>query len=352
MDKVLGKYLDQPDNDFPLDCETFDYIQNNNFITEMIGNIAGDKCFIYGCEKSGTDNYAPGYVFLRTANHPEGEILPFVGGRSSGKVYINSQEESVTVNGKTYSAYTKRSLSLFPTVYDNTGYDLNEFTYASYNQPLYGEIKIWSGPVDKIPPGYHICDGTALKISEYPNLYNVIRDMYNKQHIGSHYTYIEGLDYYTTEEGYFRVPDLTARFIVGCDSSGNIPGDDINGNGYAFGSQGGLSTCRLTNMQSGLPAHNHLTKVTMSESGVHRHWYAAHETAADQRITAMGPTHYAEMGVGPGGRGGGGIQETSASGGHTHSFSVTVNYSEVRNASESHENKPPFMVLCYIIRCC
>ena len=28
MDKVLGKYLNQPDNDFLLDCETFDYIQN------------------------------------------------------------------------------------------------------------------------------------------------------------------------------------------------------------------------------------------------------------------------------------------------------------------------------------
>ena len=48
MDKVLGKYLEQPGNDFPLDCETFDYIQNNNFITEILGNIAGDKCFIYG----------------------------------------------------------------------------------------------------------------------------------------------------------------------------------------------------------------------------------------------------------------------------------------------------------------
>ena len=78
MDKVLGKYLNQPDNDFPLDCETFDYIQNNNFITEILGNIAGDKCFIYGCEKSGT-NYASGYVFLRTDEHPEREILPFGG---------------------------------------------------------------------------------------------------------------------------------------------------------------------------------------------------------------------------------------------------------------------------------
>lgn len=351
MDKVLGKYLDQPDSDFPLDCETFDYIQNNNFITEMIGNIAGDKCFIYGCEKSGTDNYAPGYVFLRTTNHPEGEILPFVGGRSSGKVYINSQEESVNVNNKTYSAYTKRSLSLFPTTYDNTGYDLNEFTYASYNQPLYGEIKIWSGPVDKIPPGYHICDGTALKIIEYPNLHKVIGEQYNKQHIGSHYTYIEGLDYYTTPSGYFRVPDLTARFIVGCDSSGNIPGDDINENGYAFRSQGGLPTCKLTSAQSGLVNHTHPASSFTHVAGEHRHKYATDDNAS--RITGYDLVNDQWIAkVGAEGTGAGYIQETTRSGNHSHTVETTVSGTTPKDASESHENKPPFMVLCYIIRCC
>lgn len=352
MDKVLGKYLNQTDNDFPLDCETFDYIQNNNFITEMLGNIAGDKCFIYGCEKSGTDNYAPGYVFLRTKEHPEGEILPFVGGKSSGRVYINSQEESVTVNGKIYSAYTKRSLSLGTTTYDNTGYDLNEFTYASYNQPLYGEIKIWSGPVDKIPPGYHICDGSSLAISEYPNLYNVIGEQYNTQHIGSHTTYNQDDYYQSPDDGYFRVPDLTARFIVGCGSSGNIPGDDINGNGYAFRSQGGLSTCRLTNMQSGLPAHNHSTKLTMDYSGDHRHWAAVDQHADRIGVYNLGKYEYVNGVCSAEGTGGGGVRETSPAGGHKHTFSVEVDYSVVRNASESHENKPPFMVLCYIIRCC
>ena len=272
MDKVIGKYLNQPDSDFPLDCETFDYIQNNNFITEMLGNIAGDKCFIYGCEKSGTNNYASGYVFLRTTDHPEGEILPFGGGSSSGRVYINSQEVSVTANDKTYSAYTKRSLSLVPTAYDDTGYNINEFTYASYNQPLDGEIKIGSGSVDKIPPGYHICDGTALKISEYPKLYNAIAGQYNTQHIGSRTTYNQDDYYQSPGAGYFRVPDLTARFIVGCDTTEMIPGDDINGNGYAFGTQGGLSTCKLTSTQSGLPEHDHQAFASTSTAGVHRHW--------------------------------------------------------------------------------
>lgn len=350
MDKVLGKYLNQLDNDFPLDCETFDYIQNNNFITEILGNIAGDKCFIYGCEKSGTNNYAPGYVFLRTTDHPEGEILPFSGGSSSGRVYINSQEVSVTVNDKTYSAYTKRWLSLTqPPKYDKTVYNINEFTYASYNQPLYGEIKIWSGPVDEIPPGYHICDGSALLISEYPNLYRAIGRQYNNQHIGSRTTYTPS-DYYTTSSDYFRVPDLTARFIVGCDTTEMIPGDDINGNGYAFGSQGGLSTCKLTSKQSGLPVHNHTASSYTTENGSHRHWYAADDEA--KNITGYDLSTYIEKRRGADGSASGGVQKTSEDGGHSHTIHTTVYDSTVQDAAEAHENKPPFMVLCYIIRCC
>lgn len=349
MDKVLGNYLNQPDNDFPLDCETFDYIQNNNFITEILGNIAGDKCFIYGCEKSETNNYAPGYVFLRTTDHPEGEILPFGGGSSSGRVYINSQEVSVDTNGKTYSAYVKKSLSLVPTADDDTGYDLNEFTYASYNQPLYGEIKIWSGPVDEIPPGYHICDGDELEIVQYPNLHNVIGNMYNKQHIGSRTTYNQD-DYYQTRPGYFRVPDLTARFIVGCDSSEMIPGDDINGNGYAFGSQGGLSTCKLTSAQSALPVHSHDARGDIKECENHYHG------TIGERYRESPFGLYSKTSEYFGSNGGidndNYTYRTSENGRHKHDITIGIDDAKKEIADESHENKPPFMVLCYIIRCC
>lgn len=356
-DKVLGNYLKQEGNDFPLDCETFDYIQNNNFITEMLGNIVGNECFIYGCEFDGT-RYKPGYAFLRTPEHPEGEILPFEGGPlDSGELCIKSQAVDVTTaNDKTYtSAYTKRSLSFTETAhgYGDIIADVNSFTYASYNKPLYGEIKIWSGPIETIPPGYHLCDGSQLEKNRYPNLYNVIGDIYNKQHIGIRTTY-NPQDYYQTDPGYFRIPDLRARFVVGCDETGRIFGDDdVTQGGYVFGSQGGLSTCKLTDKQSGLPTHDH-PPGTFTTSGVgdHRHWAAADQNA--QRIGYYNLGTYAKIsnecsaeGTGPGG-----VRETSPNGNHNHSVTTWAVHCNPEVAKESHENKPPFMVLYYIIRCC
>ena len=354
-DKVLGNYLGQEGNDFPLDCETFDYIQNNNFITEILGNIAGDKCFIYGCKFDGT-NYEPGYAFLRTPEHPEGEILPFEGGPlDSGELCIKSQAVRVEANSKRYeTAYTKRSLSFSETAYGSKIIaDVYDFTYASYNKPLYGEIKIWSGPLDKIPPGYHICDGSQFIIGQYPNLYKVIGTMYNNQHIGIKTTY-NPKDYYQTDPGYFRIPDLRARFVVGCDETGRIFGDDdVTQGGYVFGSQGGLSTCKLTDKQSGLPTHDH-PPATFATSGVgdHRHWAAADSNAAN--ITSYNLGTYAHLGgkYSGTGDGAGGVRETSPAGNHGHSVTVHAVHCNPEVAKESHENKPPFMVLYYIIRCC
>ena len=353
-DKVLGNYLVQTGNEFPLDCETFDYIQNNNFITEILGNIAGDQCFIYGCQKTGTE-YQSGYVFLRTDEHPEGEILPFEKGNTeTGKAYIKSETVRVTANGKEYeTAYTKRWLSLTPpAVYDKTVYNLNYFTYASYNRPLYGEIKIWSGPGFLIPGGYLPCDGRELEIAKYPNLYNVIGTIYNKQHIGSRTTYKQE-DYYQTRDGYFRIPDLTARFVMGCDGNEFINGDDVNPDGYEFGSQGGLSTCKLTHKQSGLPSHDHPPgDFYTGGSGNHRHWFAADSNA--WRLTGMYDLvnyTFVSNNCSAEGTGAGGVMQTSWVGDHSHKVVVHAVHCDSENAKESHENKPPFMVLYYIIRC-
>ena len=163
-------------------------------------------------------------------------------------------------------------------------------------------------------------------------------------------TYNPG-DYYQTDPGCFRIPDLRARFVVGCDEQGRIP-DEINRNGYVFGSQGGLSTCKLTYKQSGVGMHDHPTVwVITSTSGTHRHWAAADSNAAN--ITSYNLGTYVHLGgkYSGSGDGAGGVRETSPEGGHSHTFEIETPGSLGEDAEESHENKPPFMVLYYIIRC-
>ena len=234
--------------------------------------------------------------------------------------------------------------------------DVDDFTYASYNKPLYGEIKIWSGPLDKIPPGYHICDGSAFDKRKYRNLYNVIGDIYNEQHKGIHTTYNKQEDYYRDPgPDFFRIPDLSERFIVGCNVEGRIhSGDDdvISPNGYEFGSQGGLSTCKLTDKQSGLPSHDHPDGDFYTwGGGNHRHWFAADNNA--WRISGYDLVNYTFVSkeCSAEGTGQGGVMQTSWVGDHSHKVVVHAVHCDPENAKESHENKPPFMVLCYIIRC-
>ena len=81
MKQIHGRYLLQPNKDFPADCEMLDYLQTNAHVVSIIGNLAGDKAVLLGCAPM--DNgarRAEGYVFLHTREHPEGEVLFWEGG--------------------------------------------------------------------------------------------------------------------------------------------------------------------------------------------------------------------------------------------------------------------------------
>ena len=84
MKQTQGRFLLQPNRDFPADCEMLDYIQTNAHIVSIIGNLAGDKAVLLGCEPLNETQRGEGYVFLRTKDHPEGEVLFWEGGSTSG----------------------------------------------------------------------------------------------------------------------------------------------------------------------------------------------------------------------------------------------------------------------------
>lgn len=80
MDKITGNFLTQPNKDFPLDCETLDLLQTNAALVATLGNLIGDKLILDGCglSNNGTQR-APGYVFLRSKDYPDGEVLRWEG---------------------------------------------------------------------------------------------------------------------------------------------------------------------------------------------------------------------------------------------------------------------------------
>ncbi|MBQ9076861.1 MAG: hypothetical protein IJY31_03360 [Muribaculaceae bacterium] len=129
MDKVIGNYGGQADNSFPLDCGTLEALQTNTMLVELLGNIAGDKIILSGCEpSSGGSHRSEGYVFLRTRDYPMGEILRWEGGKTFAGMRIAVQDVQITTKGNVYpKAYSRRYLE--------PGSGGEHFEWADFHEP-------------------------------------------------------------------------------------------------------------------------------------------------------------------------------------------------------------------------
>lgn len=309
MDKITGNFTTQANKDFPLDCETLQALQGLTSLTEIIANIAGDKVVLYGCEPNAENTRrGAGYVFVKTKLHPEGEVLPWEGGATTSGMYVKVESVSVNANNVEYpQAYTKRSLA--------PGVGIENYNWADFVTPKtvrqlmeedkqlraeitklspapLGIVQIWAGA--KVPEGYLLCDGSALKISDYPELYAVLGSTFNRGTNASGTTY-------TTQSGYFRLPDLRGRFIVGLHDSD----PDYTQPGKA----GGAKAVALTVDQ--LPSHDHGLKFRTEKWGDNANRRPFPDAAGDNDYTA----------------------KTLQTGG-----------------GQTHENRPPYYVMAYIIR--
>jgi microcystin-dependent protein len=252
-----GNFLGQSNRDFPVDCETLDFLQANQELLAVLGQIGGDKTILSGCVKTGT-TVAPGYIFLKTAQYPEGEVLKFDGGTIDSvttTIYVSETATAVTAQGYTYpQAYYSRSLKAglgaeqflwadFSRVETNAALKARvqtlESQVASLAPPAIGIPQMFTGYVSKIPPNMVLYDGRALNISEYPEAYDVWGTMYNTQN-GR-----------TTPAGQFRMPDMSGAFIAGYSASD----DDYS----EVGKQGGEKTHVLT--ISEMPKHSFKTVI-------------------------------------------------------------------------------------------
>lgn len=257
--ETTGNFLTQPNKDFPLDCETLDMLQANTALVAALGNIAGDKLILTGCEltNNGTQR-AAGYVFVKTKDYPNGEVLRWEGGNISGGMYVKLEDVAVNAQGYEYpKAYTRRTLA--------AGVGSENFSWADFTKPKTpaelekqiadlakdlsdaeaksvseppGIVKMWAGKT--VPDNYKLCDGQELSRTEYPELYQTLGTAFNNA------CNANGTRFNTTS-GCFRLPDLRGRFIVGYH--------ELDAEYNEYGNTGGEKKHILSIEE--MPAHTH-----------------------------------------------------------------------------------------------
>lgn len=314
MKTTLGHYLTQGNRDFPIDAETFDYIQQNQALLCVLGNIAGDKAVLYGCEpEQGGAGRRAGYVFLRTKDFPEGEILCWEGGSVAAGMYLKKETVPVAAQGYEYpQAYTTRSLAAG---IGEENYDWGEMkqiatipqlerTIASLRTqldalapPPLGIVQMWAGKT--VPEGYELCEGQQLKTTDYPELYKVLGTTFNN-------AYSATGSRYSTSGGYFRLPDLRGRFVVGHNPS--------DADYSSYGKAGGEKKHTLTVAE--MPAHDH-----------------------GQNLWAEGNGDWKSGG-----------SNSSPNSTSQHNGTTPFGKTDKTGGSSPHENRPPYYVLAYIMR--
>ena len=336
MNKIIGNFLASQNNgSFPLDCETLDYLQTNRAMAEMLGAIAGDKIILSGCEASGSTRSA-GYVFLKTTDYPEGEVLYFEGG-AGANLCVSKQSIGVTASATPYpNAYTERKLIAgqgaetyawadFVPLSDKTNRQLRQELTALQSAvnglsavPV-GSIMIWSGAT--APENWHLCDGAHLNSATYPALYAVI-----------------GHTYGGYAEDDFCLPDMRGRYVAGKGAN------DYN----SLGNKGGANSVALTTDQ--MPSHTHGLG-TLNSRGT----FPAVDLQYDQYSAAYRNTIKTrkngdeEVRFNTNLKGGG----SSDSWGSVYDFDWRQGISGAlgsEGGGQSHENRPPFIVMNYIIK--
>lgn len=314
MKRTTGNFTTQADGKFPLDCETLAMLQENGNIQAIIGNIAGDKVVLLGCElKPGKPERGAGYVFLRTREYPNGEVIYWEGGSIANGMHVVKVNAQVQAFGASYDAYTSRWLApgIGDEIYDWSDFvdvknmrelmkEIDDLTteienvHKETSEPL-GIVKMWAGK--NVPEGYQLCDGRALSRGTYAELYDTIGDVFNTA------TDRNGSSWVAPEEGYFRLPDLRGRFIVGQSTN--------DGDYNTIGGTGGEKTHKLTIAE--MPSHSHGIDGEETDKTGYGASYSQATRIADCNEVAP--------------------YNTEATGG-----------------GEAHENRPPYYVLAYIMR--
>ncbi|MBN2680872.1 MAG: tail fiber protein [Bacteroidales bacterium] len=203
----------------------------------------------------------------------------------------DNSNESLQVNGQ---IKTTGSITV-----ENTG------TINGYGSIPLGGIILWSGTIP--PDGWALCDGTT----------------------------VNGI----------KSPDLRGRFIVGYNPTNNdyLQPGNLSQGGIAAGQIGGQASVSLAKYQ--LPQHIHgKGTLALTGTGEHSHNYVydyskVNNNGSEAVIAKNNTTGHVSVTI------------NYTGGGHTHGISGTTENGYADGLSgQSHENRPPYYVLAFIIR--
>lgn len=170
-----------------------------------------------------------------------------------------------------------------------------------------GVLLMWTGAVNAVPTGWLLCDGSEVSQTTYANLYSVIGSTFGTPVTNTN----------------FILPNLVDKFVAGVGASGT----------YSVGTTGGEDSVTLTTSQ--LPSHNHTATSTSS-------------------VTDPGHTHTFSGVTNPSGGGDSGRQSvntTRTTDSSTTGITVATTTSIGNTGGDSsHENRPPFVAMGYIIK--
>lgn len=283
---------------FPQSTYTFDFMQNMILMSSKLSKLGGGTYILDGCEIK-ENTVTDGLIVI------DGELMPFVGGELKKFITIQEVKETDHFMDIEYpEAYIHRKavLSETGTIAWNsikrvlTNQEIQE-RFDSLKGDAPGTVKMWAGTVASIPEDYLLCDGRPLKNVDYPELSKNLNAIHG----------VEGTDA-------FKLPNLQGRFVVGQNSQHADYGQ--------VGATGGAETVILTEAQ--LPRHRHVYTDDTNAQGK----FPQIEVGFPQSV--------------------GGTNDSQSSGSSTGrgTLYTTSNVGD----SKSHENRPPYFVLCYIIK--
>ena len=226
--------------------------------------------------------------FSTTVNNNIATKMPLAGGEFTGNVTC----ENITPDGDSSRNLGTNSVRFANVYADNfVGSGANLTGVEAF---VSGMIILWSGNTGNIPSGFVLCNGSN------------------------------------------STPDLRDRFVVGAGSS------------YNPGSTGGSNSVTLSTTQ--IPSHNHTTPnhrhsfSGSTNNDTHSHTWDRQDAANDQGYRPWPASNND-------------CRRTTANTGndtHNHSFSGNTGYHQGTTTStgsgSSHENRPPYYALCYIMK--